>query len=496
MSQTPADLERLHERYRAAPRSRAFAPLADAFRRAGRVEEAIQLLQRGTSLHPDYVSAFVLLGRCYQELGRQEEAEVIFSRVVQLDADNLVAMRYRAERAAHRGALEQAAAILERILEIDPYDRTALRMLESAHREIDSARARAAQPARPAAPQQPAPEAIPPRTTPGPAVPAAGGDVAARGHDEPHRRADAAPDETGAGTEAEPEIPVIDLRRVQPHPSWEPPGPQPAAPGAPPTAPPDQEAAATADQPPAGTPPEPGGDWHVERDADRFVVSPVRRRGPIRSVEERVLGGETAGAEPAPQTGASGGEAEPDALTGETGVPAVASGDDEFSTLTLARIYETQGYLDRALAIYDDLHRRHPEHREVAERLAGLQRRLAGIEPAPPGGPTAASNRQRGRCHRRSRRGRRQRPSRPRRQPGRMRAGGCWTPGISRSRLRRRRAICVTWQAGCARRSVRAATRTSDVPRQPTRRRPERSPRNRRITGTPTSNAFCATCGR
>src|SRR2546422_8119942 len=40
-------------------RSRNFAPLADAYRKAGLIDNAIDLCQNGLKLHPDYVSAYI-----------------------------------------------------------------------------------------------------------------------------------------------------------------------------------------------------------------------------------------------------------------------------------------------------------------------------------------------------------------------------------------------------------------------------------------------------
>jgi hypothetical protein len=71
--------------------------------------------------------------------------------------------------------------------------------------------------------------------------------------------------------------------------------------------------------------------------------------------------------------------------------PSGAAASDEFKTLTLARIYESQGYLEKALQIYDELRRKHPENAEVASRLANLQRRLAGLDEVPSPAPPAAS---------------------------------------------------------------------------------------------------------
>jgi hypothetical protein len=147
--------------------------------------------------------------------------------------------------------------------------------------------------------------------------------------------------------------------------------------------------------PAGGEPPSPieravegAGDagWKVTRRDDRIVVSPSDAglpRGPIRSVEDRLRSEQWPPAPapaPAPEPPAAARPVEPERPT-----PALApAAADQFATLTLARIYESQGYLEKALAIYDELLRRHPDQAEVRERLAALQRRLAGVADALP----------------------------------------------------------------------------------------------------------------
>lgn len=50
---------------------------------------------------------------------------------------------------------------------------------------------------------------------------------------------------------------------------------------------------------------------------------------------------------------------------------------DPLSTATLAELYVTQGFVDKAIAIYQDILSRHPDNREAARRLAELERRIA-----------------------------------------------------------------------------------------------------------------------
>jgi hypothetical protein len=52
--------------------------------------------------------------------------------------------------------------------------------------------------------------------------------------------------------------------------------------------------------------------------------------------------------------------------------------DDTFQTETMARIFEAQGYYDRAAAIYRTLLAREPERRDLAARLAQMEARARG----------------------------------------------------------------------------------------------------------------------
>jgi hypothetical protein len=149
------------------------------------------------------------------------------------------------------------------------------------------------------------------------------------------------------------EPPPIDLRRAgQPEPAEPPPAPP-------------------------GAPPETRPPWRFTRQDDRIVVAPADTpvRGPIRSVEDRLFSENR----PAP--------AWPEDERAAPEVPPEPAPSAEFATLTLAGIYESQGYLHKALTIYDELHRNHPHDAEIAARLQNLQRRLSGAAAAVPVAP-------------------------------------------------------------------------------------------------------------
>ena len=65
------ELDALFERYRAAPESHVFAPLADACRKAGMVEEALDIYEKGVRSNPDYTSGHVVRGKCHFDLGNR-----------------------------------------------------------------------------------------------------------------------------------------------------------------------------------------------------------------------------------------------------------------------------------------------------------------------------------------------------------------------------------------------------------------------------------------
>ena len=86
-----AEIKHLQERYDKAPESRIFAPLADACRKNGDVDRAIELCEAGLERYPDYASAHVILGKCFYDKGATERSRAEFERVIEIDPENTVA---------------------------------------------------------------------------------------------------------------------------------------------------------------------------------------------------------------------------------------------------------------------------------------------------------------------------------------------------------------------------------------------------------------------
>jgi tetratricopeptide (TPR) repeat protein len=132
------------------PHSRIFAQLADALRKAGRLEEAIQTCRSGLRDHPTYAAARVVLGRALLQKGQPLEAEKELTAALNLSPGNVAARRLLADAAAAQGKQDEARNRYEALLKQNPQDR-----------ELQEALARL-QDARPPSSPPPSPPASPP----------------------------------------------------------------------------------------------------------------------------------------------------------------------------------------------------------------------------------------------------------------------------------------------------------------------------------------------
>ena len=57
------------------------------------------------------------------------------------------------------------------------------------------------------------------------------------------------------------------------------------------------------------------------------------------------------------------------------------NGVDALPTMTLAKLYEQQGFLDRAASVYKELLAIEPDRTELKGTIEAIERRLAGVTP-------------------------------------------------------------------------------------------------------------------
>jgi len=85
-----SEIEKLEKRWLENPKGRNFAPLADAYRKAGEVDRAIDLCKAGLERHPDYVSAHIVFARCLIDQKNDAGASDVFRKVLALDPEMML----------------------------------------------------------------------------------------------------------------------------------------------------------------------------------------------------------------------------------------------------------------------------------------------------------------------------------------------------------------------------------------------------------------------
>lgn len=112
-----------------------FASLADAYRKAGRIKEAIALCQEGLGRYPHYLTARLILARALLADGNEEGALAELTALVAQAPDDLQCHRLLADLYLKRGNPDKAMEHLEQVVAMDPADkeaRTALDLLKGA----------------------------------------------------------------------------------------------------------------------------------------------------------------------------------------------------------------------------------------------------------------------------------------------------------------------------------------------------------------------------
>jgi len=127
-----SEIEKLEKRWAENPKGRNFAPLADAYRKAGELDRALELCTAGLERHPDYVSAHIVFGRCMIDQKNDAGAADVFRRVLALDPENVLALKILAEIAERGGRYDEAADWLRRLLSADPMNGDAAEALARA----------------------------------------------------------------------------------------------------------------------------------------------------------------------------------------------------------------------------------------------------------------------------------------------------------------------------------------------------------------------------
>jgi tetratricopeptide (TPR) repeat protein len=115
-------IERYQLLYEKDPNSKVFAPLAEAYRRMGLVDEAIDLAEKGVARHPNFASGRVALGKCYAQKSEFEKAVEQLKNAVELSPENLLAHQLLADCYMQLKRPTEALNAYKMVLFLNPND--------------------------------------------------------------------------------------------------------------------------------------------------------------------------------------------------------------------------------------------------------------------------------------------------------------------------------------------------------------------------------------
>lgn len=133
--QEPPYFREYLRRFKEDPTSRVFAPLAEAYRRLGRVDEAIEICREGLGHHPDFHGGRVALAKCFLDKKWYQEARAELERVVSAAPENLLAQRLMGDAALALRDRAQALHCYKMALLLSPNDVTLAEKVHALERD-------------------------------------------------------------------------------------------------------------------------------------------------------------------------------------------------------------------------------------------------------------------------------------------------------------------------------------------------------------------------
>lgn len=123
------NLDHFKKLLRDDPSSKAFAPLAEGYRKIGELQKALKVALEGVSKHPNFNSGKVALAKILIDLKKYDSAEHTLLEVVQNDFENLLAHRSLGEIYIHTNELQKALRAFKSALLANPLDKVSIAMV-------------------------------------------------------------------------------------------------------------------------------------------------------------------------------------------------------------------------------------------------------------------------------------------------------------------------------------------------------------------------------
>ena len=111
--------------YQENPQSRVFAPLAEAYRKLGMVDNALSILNKGIRIHPEYALGYMTLASCQCDKGEFREAYKTLRPFVAANRDNVRLQDIFASICYKLGHYDEALETYKYLLFLNPQDMVA-----------------------------------------------------------------------------------------------------------------------------------------------------------------------------------------------------------------------------------------------------------------------------------------------------------------------------------------------------------------------------------
>ncbi len=112
-------IDELRKKFDENPR-RYFAPLANEYRKAGDLDQAIEICRTHLQEQPSHMSGHVVFGQALYEAKQFEEGRAVFEAALQLDPENLIALKHLGDIERETGNALKARGWYRRVLDADP----------------------------------------------------------------------------------------------------------------------------------------------------------------------------------------------------------------------------------------------------------------------------------------------------------------------------------------------------------------------------------------
>jgi tetratricopeptide (TPR) repeat protein len=123
-------ISKYQEIYNREPESKIFAPLAEAYRKSGKLEHAFAIAQKGITDHPEFASGLVTFSRILIDMNQLEESIEHLKLATEMSPDNFLAHKLLGETYLKLKRPSKALQVFKMALYLDPLDSFAKKMVK------------------------------------------------------------------------------------------------------------------------------------------------------------------------------------------------------------------------------------------------------------------------------------------------------------------------------------------------------------------------------